>query len=215
MPEIHASAQIALSRTFVMAHLTASIDQAESACRDALDAWNPETDGDETLLSYGVAAALRTRPGPIPARLNNSGSGGSHLPAELQAVLKLPQPLRPCFALRMLGGFSAADCARLLRLRSRDIEKYTRSAVIRLATLNRQELKEGHMDQDTDYGTIEHLAYQLWLERGSPIGSPDEDWFRAIHTLHGVKAVNSLSEGPARNDTIAQEHRTSPPSGKK
>jgi hypothetical protein len=23
------------------------------------------------------------------------------------------------------------------------------------------------------------LAYLLWQERGSPIGSPDEDWFRA------------------------------------
>ena len=23
------------------------------------------------------------------------------------------------------------------------------------------------------------LAYQFWLERGSPVGSPDEDWFRA------------------------------------
>ena len=169
-----------------MAHLlTASLDQAETACREALDTWNPEVEGDEALLRYGAAAALRTRPGPCPARLNNSLSGGSYLPAELQAVLKLPQPLRPCFALRMLGGFSAADCAQLLRLRSRDIEKYTRSAVIRLATLNRQELKEGHMDQDTDYGTIEHLAYQLWLERGSPIGSPDDDWFRAERVLHG------------------------------
>lgn len=23
---------------------------------------------------------------------------------------------------------------------------------------------------------IEVLAYQLWLERGSPVGSPEEDW---------------------------------------
>jgi len=43
MPEIHASAQIAISRTFVMAHLlTASLDQAETACREALDVWNQE-----------------------------------------------------------------------------------------------------------------------------------------------------------------------------
>jgi hypothetical protein len=62
------------------------------------------------LLRYGMAAALQTRPGPIPARLNNSLSEGSFLPAELEAVLKLPQPLRACFALRMLGGFSVADC---------------------------------------------------------------------------------------------------------
>src|SRR5271170_611684 len=107
MPEIDPSVQIAVSRTFVMAHLlTASLDQAETACREALDVWNPEVEGDEALLRYGVAAALRTGPGPIPARLNNSLSAGSYLPAELQAVLKLPQPLRPCFALRMLGGIT-------------------------------------------------------------------------------------------------------------
>lgn len=93
MPEIHASAQIAVSKTFVMAHLlTASIDQAEAACREAIDAWNPDVEGDETLLRSGVAAALRTKLGPIPARLNNSLSGGSYLPAELQAVLDPNQP---------------------------------------------------------------------------------------------------------------------------
>lgn len=26
---------------------------------------------------------------------------------------------------------------------------------------------------------IEALAYQFWEERGRPIGSPEEDWFRA------------------------------------
>jgi hypothetical protein len=201
MPEIQASAQIAVSRTFVMAHLlTASIDQAETACGEALDAWNPETEGDDVLLRYGVAAALRTTPLPSPSRLNNSESGGSYLAAELQAVLKLPQPLRRCFALRMLGGFSAADCAHLLRLRSRDIEKYTRSAVIRLATLNQQELKEGHMDKDTDCGTIERLAYQLWRERGSPIGSPDEDWFRAERVPQG----DPIDEIPASTHAAAE-----------
>jgi hypothetical protein len=26
---------------------------------------------------------------------------------------------------------------------------------------------------------IANLAYRLWQERGCPIGSPEEDWFRA------------------------------------
>lgn len=30
---------------------------------------------------------------------------------------------------------------------------------------------------------IEKLAYQLWLERGCPAGSPEEDWFRAEQVL--------------------------------
>jgi hypothetical protein len=35
---------------------------------------------------------------------------------------------------------------------------------------------------------ISELAYELWVERGYPMGSPDEDWFRAeqqlLHTGH-------------------------------
>ena len=29
------------------------------------------------------------------------------------------------------------------------------------------------------YQDIASLAYQYWLERGCPIGSPNEDWLRA------------------------------------
>ena len=29
------------------------------------------------------------------------------------------------------------------------------------------------------YEQIARLAYQYWLERGCPIGSPEEDWMRA------------------------------------
>lgn len=31
---------------------------------------------------------------------------------------------------------------------------------------------------------IAALAYQFWNERGCPIGSPDEDWFRAEAELN-------------------------------
>ena len=30
---------------------------------------------------------------------------------------------------------------------------------------------------------IEKLAFRLWEERGGPLGSPDEDWFRAEQEL--------------------------------
>ena len=30
---------------------------------------------------------------------------------------------------------------------------------------------------------IEELAYRLWEERGRPLGSPEEDWFRAEEFL--------------------------------
>jgi hypothetical protein len=33
------------------------------------------------------------------------------------------------------------------------------------------------------HSDIEMLAYELWQERGSPKGSPEEDWFRAAQEL--------------------------------
>jgi hypothetical protein len=32
---------------------------------------------------------------------------------------------------------------------------------------------------DAEHEQIEKLAFRLWEERGAPLGSPDEDWFRA------------------------------------
>jgi hypothetical protein len=34
-----------------------------------------------------------------------------------------------------------------------------------------------------DYSEIAALAYQLWNDRGCPVGSPEEDWFQAERTL--------------------------------
>jgi hypothetical protein len=35
----------------------------------------------------------------------------------------------------------------------------------------------------TEHNEIERFAYELWEERGRPLGSPDVDWFRAEATL--------------------------------
>ena len=46
-----------------MAHLlSGSIEQAESATLEAIDAWDPETESDEVLLQHGVALALHRVP---------------------------------------------------------------------------------------------------------------------------------------------------------
>jgi hypothetical protein len=48
---------------------------------------------------------------------------------------------------------------------------------------NLDELKDevpqaiGHTDPQ--HGEIARLAYQNWQQRGRPIGTPEEDWFRA------------------------------------
>jgi hypothetical protein len=40
------------------------------------------------------------------------------------------------------------------------------------------------------------LAYQFWTERGCPVGSPAEDWFRAELQLEEV-VVDAAEEAPA------------------
>ena len=39
------------------------------------------------------------------------------------------------------------------------------------------------MQKELDQEEIASLAYQFWLERGCPIGSPEQDWFRAEDEL--------------------------------
>jgi len=36
-----------------------------------------------------------------------------------------------------------------------------------------------HQFSKSQHEQIEKLAYQLWEARGRPLGSPDDDWFRA------------------------------------
>jgi len=38
-----------------------------------------------------------------------------------------------------------------------------------------------------EHKQIEELAYQLWVQRGRPIGSPQVDWLQAEEELRGVQ----------------------------
>lgn len=42
---------------------------------------------------------------------------------------------------------------------------------------------------------VAELAYRLWNERGCPIGSPDEDWFKAEAELTSHWELFSGAEG--------------------
>jgi hypothetical protein len=45
--------------------------------------------------------------------------------------------------------------------------------------------------QAVSAGDIANLAYRLWQERGCPIGSPEEDWYRAEELLTaGTQEIN-------------------------
>ncbi len=35
---------------------------------------------------------------------------------------------------------------------------------------------------------IAALAYEFWIQRGSPVGSPEDDWFRAEEEIKNRKA---------------------------
>jgi len=45
------------------------------------------------------------------------------------------------------------------------------------------------------------LAYEYWVERGRPLGSPEVDWYRAVETLSaGYVPLSAFHAGP---DTTA------------
>jgi len=45
------------------------------------------------------------------------------------------------------------------------------------------------MSKTDSYEEVATLAYQLWIERGCPIGSPEVDWFQAEEQLKDRSAV--------------------------
>lgn len=48
-----------------------------------------------------------------------------------------------------------------------------------------QEMRANNSPVDAPgYHEISALARQLWIDRGCPEGSPEEDWYRAEEQLH-------------------------------
>jgi hypothetical protein len=46
---------------------------------------------------------------------------------------------------------------------------------------------------------VAKLAYQLWAQRGRPLGSPDVDWFAAEQALYALLAASGMIT-PSPND---------------
>jgi hypothetical protein len=182
-----------INRTFVTAYLlTGRIDLAERAVLEAIDAWKPDSESGEVLLRHGVTSAVRN-----VRRLNRTRDDVTHscLPAELQAVLDLRPALRQPFVLRFLVGFSRDECAGLLGFSADRVERAARAAAKILPSVLRMNSKgESMKNQELDQARIEHVAYEFWVQRGRPIGSPEEDWFRAEQRLR--------REGPAEEAPV-------------
>jgi hypothetical protein len=62
--------------------------------------------------------------------------------------------------------------------------------------------------KDTEHKQIETLAYRFWLERGCPMGSPDDDWFRAERALNSDTNEEKSHDAP---ETGSQTGLSAPP----
>jgi DUF2934 family protein len=46
---------------------------------------------------------------------------------------------------------------------------------------------------------VEKLAYELWVQRGRPLGSPEVDWFAAEQAVYASLAASGMIS-PSPND---------------
>jgi hypothetical protein len=57
------------------------------------------------------------------------------------------------------------------------------------------------MEDHHNHQQIAHLAYQFWLERGCPVGSSHEDWFRAERALQSSR-VEDVEAGAGKGGPV-------------
>ena len=59
---------------------------------------------------------------------------------------------------------------------------------------------------ESHYEFVERLAYKLWLQRGSPLGSPDVDWFAAEQAVYAsLAASGTITPSPNDPQSIRKE----------
>ena len=52
-----------------------------------------------------------------------------------------------------------------------------------------QDATQNVISEPANQGEISALAYELWIQRGCPLGSPEVDWFRAKEELRRKKLL--------------------------
>jgi hypothetical protein len=53
---------------------------------------------------------------------------------------------------------------------------------------------------------VEKLAYELWAQRGRPLGSPDVDWFAAEQAAYASLVTSGMiSPSPDHSQNIGEE----------
>ena len=68
----------------------------------------------------------------------------------------------------------------------------------------------GKLDEDA----IRAKAYELWLERGCPPGSAEDDWLEAERLLASQPEAAAAPPAPPVAETSARSKGSAPPAGK-
>jgi hypothetical protein len=72
------------------------------------------------------------------------------------------------------------------------------------------EQSPGKLDEDA----IRAKAYDLWLERGCPPGSAEEDWLEAERLLGVESHTEAVTPTQPAAETTARSKGSAPPAGK-
>ena len=56
-----------------------------------------------------------------------------------------------------------------------------------------QNATQNVISEPSNQREISALAYELWIQRGCPLGSPEVDWFRAEEELKRLKELLAVA----------------------
>jgi Protein of unknown function (DUF2934) len=132
------------------------------------------------MTATGVPAT--TQSCCTPARLIHSGRALLHE----NYITGKWQLQRMDYVARSNAALTPADMIK--REHIRKLLKFQTPTILLWHTIGSQE------DPKWTIFMTEKLAYRLWQERGSPIGSPDVDWFRAEKEMKQATRAWDLSE---------------------
>jgi|SRR5579872_4035805 len=65
----------------------------------------------------------------------------------------------------------------------------------------------GEISDPENRARIAALAYEFWQARGCPLGTPDEDWFRAEREISGLNDLESRESAKAAVDDEEADSR--------
>jgi hypothetical protein len=56
-----------------------------------------------------------------------------------------------------------------------------------------QDATQNIISEPRNQAELSSLAYELWIQRGCPLGSPEVDWFRAEEELKSRKKLSAVA----------------------